>query len=128
MKCACACAFLGVISARKSAWALIPAYANRGTVAESGANACPCKAAGKGEEASPGTTLEGGYASGTAVDRFAQVKEPSAELAAVVEGVARAGASAAAQGRAGTVVRARSFAAAETASGLARLPDLSPVA
>jgi len=67
-------------------------------VAESGANACPCKAAGKGEEASPGTTLEGGYASGTAVDRFARVKEPSAEPAAAAEGVVHAGASAAAQG------------------------------
>jgi len=98
VKCACACAFPGIISARKSARALIPAYANRGTVAESGANACPCKAAGKGEEASPGTMLEGGYASGTAIDRFAQVKEPSAEPAAAAEGVARAGASAAAQG------------------------------
>jgi len=98
VKCACACAFPGVISAQKSARALIPAYANCGTVAESGANACPCKAAGKGKEASPGTTLEGGYASGTTVDRFAQVKEPSAELAAAAEGVAHVGASTAAQG------------------------------
>ena len=132
MKCTCACAFLGVISARKSARALIPAYANCGTVAESGANACPCKAAGKGKEVSPGTTLEGGYASGTAVDRFAQVKEPSAEPAAAAEGIAHAGASAAVQGRggAGTVARAQSFAAAaaETALGLACLPDLSPAA
>ena len=98
MKCACACAFPGVISARKSAQALIPAYANHGMVAESGANACPCKAAGKGKKASPGTMLEGRYTSGTAVDRFVQVKEPSAELAAAAEGVARAGASAVAQG------------------------------
>jgi len=98
VKCACACAFPGIISAWKSAQALIPAYANCGTVAESGANACPCKAVGKGEEASPSTTLEGGYASGTAVDWFMQVKEPSAEPAAAAEGVARAGASAAAQG------------------------------
>jgi len=98
VKCACACAFPGVISAWKSARALILAYANGGTVAESGANVCPCKAAGKGEKASPGTMLEGRYASGTAVDRFAQVKEPSAEPAAAVEGIAHAGASAAAQG------------------------------
>jgi len=42
--------------------------------------------------------LEGGYAKTTAVDRFAQVKEPSAEPAAAAEGVARAGASAAAHG------------------------------
>jgi len=98
VKCVCTCAFLGIISAQKSARALIPAYANGGTVAESGANACPCKVAGKGEKASPSTTLEGGYASGTTIDRFVQVKEPSAEPAAAAEGVARAGASAAAQG------------------------------
>ena len=66
--------------------------------AEGGANACPCKAAGKGGSTSPGATLEGGYASGTAVDRFAQVKEPSAEPAAAAEGVTRAGESAAAHG------------------------------
>ena len=54
--------------------------------------------AGKRENASPSTTLEGGYPSGTTVDWFAQVKEPSAEPAAAAEGVARAGASAAAQG------------------------------
>jgi len=74
------------------------AYVNGGTVAESGANVCPCKAAGKGEKASPGTMLEGRYASGTAVDQFMQVKEPSAEPAAAAEGVACVGASAAVQG------------------------------
>jgi len=67
-------------------------------VAESGANAGPCKVAGKHENASPGTTLEGGYPSGTAIDWFVQVKEPSAEPAAAAEGVVHAGASAAAQG------------------------------
>ena len=71
---------------------------NPGTAAEGGTNMCPRKAAQKGGSASPGATLEGGYASGTAVDRFARVKEPSAEPAAAAEGVARAGASAAAQG------------------------------
>jgi len=109
VKCVCACTFPGVISAQKSAWALIPAYANRGTVAESGVNACPCKAAGKGEEASPGTTLEGGYASGTAIDWFAQVKEPSAELAAAAEGVACVGASTAAQGNQDSDARLPAF-------------------
>jgi len=98
VKCACTCAFPGVISTQKSARALIPAYANRGTVAESGVNACPCKAVGKGKKASPGTTLEGRYASGTAIDRFVQVKEPSAELAAAAEGVMCVGASVAVQG------------------------------
>jgi len=67
-------------------------------VAEGGTNACPCKAAGKGRSASPGATLEGGYASGTTVDRFTRVKEPSAELAAAAEGVACVGESAAAHG------------------------------
>ena len=65
---------------------------------EGGANTCPCKAAGNGKSASPGTTLEGGYAKTTAVDWFARVKEPSAEPAAAAEGVARAGASAVAHG------------------------------
>jgi len=66
--------------------------------AEGGANMCPRKAAGKGGSASPGATLEGRYASGTAVDRFARVKEPSVEPAAAAEVVARAGESAAAHG------------------------------
>jgi len=66
--------------------------------AEGGANTCPHKAAGKGGSASPGAMLEGRYASGTTVDRFAQVKEPSVEPAAAAEGVARAGESAAAHG------------------------------
>jgi len=66
--------------------------------AEGGANACPRKAAGKGGSASPGATLEGGYASGTAIDWFAQVKEPSAEPATAAEGVVRAGESTAAHG------------------------------
>jgi len=78
--------------------ATVPAYVNTGMVAESGANVCPSKVAGKRENASPGTMLEGGYPSGTAIDWFAQVKEPSVELAAAAEGVAHAGASAAAQG------------------------------
>ena len=121
-------AFPGIISARKNVRALVPAYANPGTVAEGGANTCPRKAAGKGGSASPGAMLEGGYASGTTVDRFAQVKEPLAEPAAAAEGVARAGESAAAHGGAETVAQAHSFAAAETTSGLVRLPNLSPAA
>ena len=90
-------AFLGVISAQKNAWALVPAYANCGMAAESGTNACPCKVAGKGKNTSPGTMLEGRDASGTAVDWFVQVKEPSVEPATAAEGIVRAGASAAAQ-------------------------------
>ena len=69
--------------------------------AESGANACPCKVVGKGEKASPGTTLEGGYASWITVDWFTRVKEPSAEPATAAEGVTHAGASAVAQGGGG---------------------------
>jgi len=53
---------------------------------------------GNGESASPGTTPEGRYAKMTAIDRFMQVKEPSVEPATAAEGVARAGASAAAHG------------------------------
>jgi hypothetical protein len=58
------------------------------------------------------------------------VKGCAAEPTAEVERDARAGASTAAcEGTAiGAVVYAHSFVAAETASGLARLPDLSSVA
>jgi len=58
---------------------------NSGMAEEGGANTCPCKAAGNGKSTSPSTTLEGRYAKMTAVDQFVQVKEPSAELAAVAE-------------------------------------------
>ena len=46
---------------------------------------------GKSEDARPGTPLEGGYANGTASDRFARAKEPSAGPADAAEGAARAG-------------------------------------
>ena len=53
--------------------------------------------------------LEGGYASGTAVDWFAQVKEPSAEPATAAEGVTHAGESAAAHGGWGGDARPSTF-------------------
>jgi len=52
----------------------VPEYADLVTAAEGGANTVPGEAAGRGENASPGAVLEGGYASGTAVIRLAQGK------------------------------------------------------
>jgi len=178
----CAGAFLGIISARKLVWELFPVYPNSGNAAEGGASAYPSGAAERSENAYPGAAPEGGYASGYAVDRSAQVKEGAAEPAAAAEGDAHAGEctpggaagkrenaspgtppeagctsgfvvdrsaqvkeraaelAAAAEGDTcagestpvpgggGAGTRERSFAAAETASGLARLPDLSPAA
>ena len=46
-------------------------YANLGMAVEGGANTRPGKAAGKGENAGVGATLEDGYAGGTAMDWFA---------------------------------------------------------
>jgi hypothetical protein len=71
-------------------------------VAESGANALPGRAAGKRENANPGTALEGGNVSGSAVGRFPGVNECATEPAAAAEGDARAGASTAADGGART--------------------------
>jgi len=66
---------------------------------EEGANARPGDAAERHKNASPGAALEAGYATGIAMDRFAQVKECAAELAAAVEGDMWAGASIAEQMR-----------------------------
>ena len=52
----------------------VPAYADLVTVAEGGANAVPDGKAGRGENASPGAALGGGYPSGSAVIRLAQGK------------------------------------------------------
>jgi len=62
-------------------------------VAEEGANMRPSEAGERHENASPSTALEGGCATRTATDGFAQVKECTAELVAAAEGVVRAGAS-----------------------------------
>jgi len=123
-------AFLGIMSARKVVWADVPAYLNPVPAAEGGANVLLSNAAEKGANARPGLPLEGGYASRTTPDGFANVKECAAEPAAAVEGDACAGASTAGTCRAGagTAVWATVFAAAETALGLARLPDLLPPA
>jgi hypothetical protein len=53
---------------------LLGAYADPAAVEENGTNMYLGEAVGKGESTRPGTPLEGGYASGTASDRFAQVK------------------------------------------------------
>jgi len=83
------------MSARKVVWADVPAYPNPVPAAEGGANALPSDAAEKGANARPGPPLEGGYASGTAPDRFANVKECAAEPAAAAEGDAQRNAKAA---------------------------------
>jgi len=90
----------------------------------------PKRCGGKGANARPGPLLEGRYASRTAPDGFANVKECTAEPAAAVEGDTHAGASTAGTCRAGAGMAAQAtvFAAAETASGLVCLPDLSPPA
>ena len=130
------------------------AYPDPVPAVEGGANACLSDAARKHANARPGALLEGGYACGTGPDGFTGANECTAEHAAAAEGDARAGASTAAaceanaspgallEGgyasgtapddfamvKAGTAAWASVFAAAETASGLARLPDLSPPA
>ena len=77
----------------------VPTCAILGAVAEGGANARAGEAAEKRANVCPGTALEVGYPSGTAVDGFGRMKERSAELAATAEGSTRAGASTAARMR-----------------------------
>jgi len=50
---------------------LVPAYVSPGEAVEGGANTLLGQAAGKVENASPSTALEGGYVSGPPVDGFA---------------------------------------------------------
>ena len=118
------------MSARKVVWADVPAYPNPVPAAEGGTNTLPSDVVEKGANARPGPLLEGRYASRTAPDGFANVKECTAEPAAAVEGDTHAGASTAGTCRAGAGMAAQAtvFAAAETASGLVCLPDLSPPA
>jgi len=84
----------------------------------------------RGESMSPGVAPEDRYAGGPTVDWSAQVKERSVEPATAAEGDVHAGESTPENvgAGAGTAAWARSFAAVQTASGLARLPDLSPTA
>ena len=75
-----------------------------GRTVERGKNTCPC------------TVLKGKYASGTAPDRFMQVKEHAVKPAATVEGDMCAGASTAGHRgclTAGTAMWAHSSAAAD---------------
>ena len=78
---ACAGAFPGIISAQKMIGKILLAYASTVKATEGGANTLPGKATGKGEKASHGAALEGGYAAGTAAAGFAQVEECAVELA-----------------------------------------------
>ena len=89
----CASTFPGIISARNIVYADVPACTNHGMAAEGGANAYPGRAAERRENASPCTVPESGYASGSAVDRSAQVKEHAVEPGAAAEGDVHAGAS-----------------------------------
>ena len=88
------------------------------------------RVAERGESASPGAAPEDRYAGGPAVDQSVQVKERSVEPATAAEGDTRAGESTPENvgAGAGTAAWARSFAAVQTASGLAHLPDLLPAA
>ena len=85
--------FLGIISAQKVSAGEVLTYTNPRLAAEEGANARPSEVGERCKNASPRNALEGGCATGTAVDGFAQVKERAAELVAAAEGDVRAGAS-----------------------------------
>ena len=90
-------AFLGIISARKVSPGELLAYVNPRPAAEEGAKANLGGAAERHRNAGPGAALDAQCVTGTATDGFAQVKECTAEVAAVAEGDAQAGASAAEQ-------------------------------
>jgi len=92
-KCKHARVFLGIISAQKVSAGEVLTYTNPRPVAEEGTNTRPSEAGERRENASPSTVLEGGCATGTTADRFAQVKEHTAEPVAAAEGVMQAGAS-----------------------------------
>jgi len=150
----CARVFPGIISARKVVWVNVLAYLDPVPAAEGGANMCLSDVARKCANARPGALLEGRYACGTGPNGFAGANECAAEHATAAEGDVCTGASTAAaceanaspgiplEGRyasrtapndfamvkAGMVAWASVFAAAETTSGLACLPDLSPPA
>jgi len=92
-KCKCARAFPGIISAQKVSAGEVLTYTNPRLAAEEGTNTHLSEAGERRKNASPSTVLEGGCATGTAADGFAQVKERAAELVTAAEGVAQAGAS-----------------------------------
>jgi len=119
-------AFLGIMSAQKVVWADVPAYPNPVPAVEGGTNTLPSDVVEKGTNARPGLPLEGRYASRTAPDGFTNVKECAVEPATAAEGDVHVGASTVGTCRAGAGMAAWAtvFAAAETASGLAHLPDL----
>jgi len=92
-KCEHARAFPGIISARKVSAGEVLTYTNPIPAAEKRANARLSEAGERRENVSPSTVLEGGCATGTAADGFAQLKERAAEPVAAAEGDARVGAS-----------------------------------
>jgi len=92
-KRACTRVFPGIISAQKVSPGELLAYTNPKPAAEEGAKVNPGRAAERCRNAGPGTALDAQCVTGTAADRFAQVKERAAEAAAAAEGDAQAGAS-----------------------------------
>jgi len=70
----CTNTFPDIISAQNIVWADVPACVNHRTVAESGANTYPGRAAERGANANPSAAPEDGYASGPAMYGFVQVK------------------------------------------------------
>jgi len=88
-------AFPGSISVRKVSLGEPLAYTDPGPAVEEGANADPGRAAERCRNAGPvpGAALEAKYATGTAADGFARMKEPTAEPAVAAEGDVWAGAS-----------------------------------
>ena len=86
-------AFPGIISAQRVFPGELLAYTNPRLAAEEGAKANPGGAAERCRNAGLGTALDAQYATGTAADRFAQVKERAVEAAAAVEGDTQVGAS-----------------------------------
>jgi len=86
-------AFPGIISAQKVSPGELLTYTNPKLAVEEGAKANPGRAAERYRNAGPGTVLDAQCATGTATDRFVQVKEHAAEAAAAAEGDAQVGAS-----------------------------------
>ena len=85
-KCERTRVFPGIISAQKVSAGEVLTYTNPRPAVEEGANACPSEVGERRENASPRNALEGGCATGTAADGFAQVKECAAEPVAAAEG------------------------------------------
>ena len=85
--------FLGIISAQKLFLGELLTHVNPRLVAEEGTKANPGRAAEGCRNMGLGATLDTQCATGTAANRFTQVKECAAELGAVAGGDTLVGAS-----------------------------------